>query len=210
MLVAILTALAFVSAILAAIAATLKQRLTLYLFKPLTVVFIILIALQPKHPTSQFYRYAIIGGLLFSLAGDIFLMLPTDRFIQGLVSFLIAHLFYITAFMYESGRALSALDLIPFLIYGGLMLRVLWPHLGKMKTPVIVYMLAILTMGWAAASRRLLTEQEGSLLAMIGAILFIISDSALAVDRFKGRFRGAQALILSTYFAAQWLIALST
>jgi uncharacterized membrane protein YhhN len=55
-----------------------------------------------------------------------------------------------------------------------------------------------------------MTEQEGSLLAMMGAILFILSDSALAVDRFKGRFRGAQALILSTYFTAQWLIALST
>ena len=90
------------------------------------------------------------------------------------------------------------------------MLRVLWPHLGKMRVPVIVYMLAILLMGWVAASRWILTKQEGSLLAFIGAVLFIMSDSVLAVDRFKGRFRSAQLLILSTYFTAQWLIALST
>ena len=209
MFVVVLSILAFVSAILAILAAYQHRRLTHYLFKPLTVVFIILIALQAKHPTSPFYRRAIIAGLLFSLAGDIFLMLP-DRFIQGLASFLAAHVFYIAAFTRESGGALSFSTLIPFLIYGGMMLRVLWPHLGKMKLPVMIYVAAILMMGWTAAGRRLLTEQEGSLLAFLGAILFIASDSVLALDKFRGRFRSAQLLILVTYFTAQWLIALST
>ncbi|HYJ45632.1 MAG TPA: lysoplasmalogenase [Pyrinomonadaceae bacterium] len=206
----VLTLLAFISAVLTILASYQGRRLTLYLFKPLTILFIILIALESKHPTSVFYRYAIIIGLLFSLAGDLFLMLPDDRFIQGLVSFLLAHFCYIAAFTTESGRALSGLDLIPFLIYGGLMLRLLWPHLGKMKAPVIVYMLVILLMGWVAASRWLITGQEGSRLAFSGATLFIASDSLLAVDRFRGRFRSAQLFILGTYFTAQWLIALST
>src|SRR5919199_1265086 len=210
MLVAVLTALALISATLAILAATLKQRLTLYLFKPLTIILIIGIALEAKHPTFLFYKQAVLAGPLFSLVGDIFLMLPSARFLPGLVSFLAAHVLYIAAFLYQSGNSLSALDLIPFLIYGGLMLRLLWRHLGKMRVPVVAYMLVILTMGWAAVSRRLMTEQEGSLLAMLGAILFIISDSLLAFDRFRGRFRGAQAFILGTYFTAQWLIALST
>lgn len=210
MLVAVLSILAFFSAVLAILSAYQKRRLTHYLFKPLTVVLIILIALQAKHPTTPFYRQAIIAGLIFSLAGDIFLMLPEDRFIPGLVSFLFAHVFYVAAFTYESGRALSFWTLIPFLLYGGLMLRVLWPHLGKLKLPVLIYMAVILAMGWTAADRRLLTEQSGSLLAFLGAVLFIASDSALALDKFRGRFRSAQLLILSTYFTAQWLIALST
>ncbi|MDT4896163.1 MAG: hypothetical protein QOH25_1240 [Acidobacteriota bacterium] len=210
MLVAILTVLAFFSAILTILAAYQKRHLTHYLFKPLTLAFIIVIALQPKNPTSPFYRQAIIAGLLFSLVGDIFLMLPQDRFIPGLVSFLAAHVFYIVAFTRESERALSFYTLIPFLLYGCLMLRVLWPHLGKMRLPVLMYLLAILMMGWAAAGRRMLTEQPGSLLAFLGALLFIASDSVLALDKFKGRFRSAQLLILSTYFTAQWLIALST
>jgi uncharacterized membrane protein YhhN len=210
MLVASLTVLAFFSAILTILAAYQKRHLTHYLFKPLTLVFIILIALQSKNPTSPFYRQAIIAGLLFSLVGDILLMLPQDRFIPGLVSFLAAHVFYIVAFTRESERALSFYTLIPFLIYGSLMLRVLWPHLGKMRLPVVMYMLAILMMGWAAAGRRLLTEQPGSLLAFLGAILFIASDSALALDKFRRPFRSAQLFILSTYFTAQWLIALST
>lgn len=210
MFVAILTALTFVSATLTILAMYQGRRLTLYLFKPLTVVFIILIALQPRYPTSPFYRQAIIAALLFSLVGDIFLMLPRDRFIPGLVSFLAAHVFYIAAFAYESNRALSTWELIPFLIYGILMLRVLWSHLNQMRTPVILYMIAILMMGWVAASRWMLTGQDGSRQAFVGAILFIASDSVLALERFRGRFRSAQLLILSTYFMAQWLIALST
>jgi uncharacterized membrane protein YhhN len=210
MLVAILTVLALLAAIITILATYQGWRLTHYLFKPLAIIFIILIALEPNHPTSSFYRYIIIAGLLFSLVGDIFLMLPRDRFfIHGLISFLVAHLCYIAAFMYESGHAASLRGVIPFLIYGGLMMRVLWPHLGKMRVPVVFYMLAILMMGWTATSRWMLTEQPGSLLAMLGALLFIASDSLLALDKFKGRFRSAQLLIFSTYAVAQWLIALS-
>lgn len=154
MLVAILTALTLIAAILTILAAYRNGRLTHYLFKPLTILFIILIALESNHPTSSFYRYTIIAGLLFSLAGDIFLMLPRDSFfIHGLISFLVAHIFYIAAFMFESGRALSLRGVIPFLIYGGLMMRVLWPHLGKMRTPVLAYVMVILMMGWTATSR---------------------------------------------------------
>jgi uncharacterized membrane protein YhhN len=210
MLLIVLTVLAFISATLAILGAYQERRLTHYLFKPLTICFVIFIALQPKNPVSAFYRYAIILGLLFSLAGDIFLMLERDRFIQGLISFLVAHLLYITAFMYESGRSLSLWSAVPFLLYGGLMMRLLWPHLGKMRLLVLIYMLVILLMGWTAASRWMLTGQVGSLPAMTGALLFIASDSLLAIDKFKGRFRSAQFLILLTYFAAQWLIALST
>lgn len=209
--VIILTVLALVAMILTILATYQSWRLTHYLFKPLTILFIILIALEPNHPTSSFYRYMILAGLLFSLAGDIFLMLPRDRFfIHGLISFLVAHLFYIVAFMFESGRALSLRGVIPFLIYGGLMMRVLWPHVGKMRVPVVFYMTAILMMGWTAMSRWMLTEQPGSLLAMLGALFFIASDSLLALDKFKGRFRSAQLLIFTTYVIAQWLIALST
>ena len=205
-----ISALAAISAFLAIRAEYFGPRIKVYLFKPLTVLFIILIALQEKNAVSQAYRVAIIAGLLFSLAGDIFLMLPRDRFLQGLVSFLIAHICYIAAFITEGNRAFSILSLLPFLVYGGLMMHALWPHLGKMRVAVVVYMLVILLMGWQAASRFLVTNQEGSLLAFTGALFFIASDSILALNRFKTGFRSAQAFILSTYFIAQWLIALST
>jgi uncharacterized membrane protein YhhN len=212
MSVPFLTILIFVSAVLAILAATKRRwQIVHYIFKPLTVVLVILLALQEKYPVSPLYRRAIIIGLLFSLAGDIFLMLPRDSFIQGLISFLIAHLFYIVAFGHESSWALSLWSALPLLIYGCLMYGVLSPHLRSLRVPVMLYMLVILLMGCVALSRWMLAGQEGSGLAAAGALFFIASDSLLAVDRFKDRnFRDSQLLILSTYFIAQWLIALST
>lgn len=210
MLVILLSALVFVSAILHLRAEYVGARRSIYFFKPLTMCFIILIALQSKNPVSSFYKYAIACGLLFSLAGDIFLMLPTDRFISGLVSFLFAHLFYIAAFTFEGTRDPGLLSAIPFLIYGALMLRILLPHLGGMKAPVMIYMLVIMLMAWQALNRWLGVAGQGSALAFAGSLLFVISDSLLALNRFKSRFQNAQLYIMSTYFMAQWLIALST
>jgi uncharacterized membrane protein YhhN len=181
-----------------------------YLFKPLTVILILLLALIPKYPVAPFYRYMIVAGLVCSLIGDVFLMLPSDRFIQGLLSFLVAHIFYIAAFAFSGERALSKWAALPLLIYGVVMLWWLWSVLAKMRVPVIVYMLVILLMAWMALSRYLETGVSGSFLAALGSIFFLASDSILAVNKFKAGFRSAQLLILITYFMAQWPIALST
>ncbi|MBD0373306.1 MAG: lysoplasmalogenase [Pyrinomonadaceae bacterium] len=206
-----LTALSILVAVSAALHISAEyggRRAHVYVFKPLTVAFIIGIALWSE---PSVYKYLILAGLLFSLMGDVFLMLPKDSFIAGLVSFLIAHLFYIAAFTIDgaaTGRP-SWLAAAALLIYGGVMLRLLFPFLGKMKIPVIIYMLAILLMVWQAANRCVNTETSDGFLAFAGATLFAASDSFLAWNRFRRSFRSAQFLILSTYFAAQWLIALS-
>lgn len=184
-------------------------RRNVYIFKPLTTSLIILTALLLPPAAPAPYKLLIILGLLFSLGGDVFLMLPNDRFIFGLVSFLIGHILYIFAFTRQAGLQLTPWVLIAYLLYGALMLALLWPHLGSMKGPVMLYMLVILIMGWQAVERWLLLGGLGGLLAALGAVLFVISDSVLALDRFRGRFKSARAIVLSTYFAAQWLIALS-
>ena len=204
-----LTLLALVSAILHIRAEYRGDRRSVYLFKPLTMISIILIALQAQSRVTSFYKYMIIAGLLCSLLGDIFLMLPSDRFISGLLSFLLAHLFYIAALTSGQTSLYALRYAIPFLVYGALMLWILFPHLGKMRLPVVIYMLVILIMSWQALSRWMGTEQAGSALAFFGALLFTASDSILALNRFRGRIRHAQFYILSNYFTAQWLIALS-
>jgi uncharacterized membrane protein YhhN len=209
MAVILLTLLALGSAAIHIRAEYYGPRRHVYVFKPLTMVLIVLVALQAAEPVSSFYKAVILIALLFSMAGDIFLMLPTDRFVQGLVSFLIAHLFYIVAFAGESDYTVLAWTAIPLLVVGGVMLWLLWPTLGEMKPPVMVYMLVILAMGWQAINRWLETDQTGSGLAAFGALLFIASDSLLALNRFRKPFRASRLLVLSTYFSAQWLIALS-
>ena len=85
----------------------------------------------------------------------------------------------------------------------------LWPRLFDMKVPVAVYVLAIAAMAWQATARWLDSGEPGALLACLGASLFVVSDSVLAVNRFRRPFASAQAIVLGTYFLAQYLIALS-
>jgi uncharacterized membrane protein YhhN len=182
-------------------------RLHVYIFKPLTMVFILLIAIFGQ-ANLPLYRYMIIAGLVFSMAGDVFLMLPSDRFVAGLVAFLIAHLFYIVAFMSEIST-LIWWPLIPLVTYGIVIYIILAPYLGKLKSPVFIYIVVILIMAWLAWERWSHSSQSGALLACVGAFLFIISDTILAINRFRGAFKLARVLNLTTYFAAQCLIASS-
>ena len=205
----ILTLLAVGSAILFIWAEYNGPPIQIYIFKPLTMVFILLIAVLKTKEAPAFYAFAIIAGLVCSMAGDIFLMLPSDQFILGLISFLIAHLFYIAAFTYGRKIRPAPWLLIPFVLYGILIYGILSPYLGEMKLPVAAYIVVILVMGWRAWERWSQTAEKTALLAFLGAILFIISDSVLALNRFREPFEVARALNLSTYFAAQWLIALS-
>jgi len=209
MLIVILTLLVIPSASLHIRAEYRGPQHHVYVFKPLTMACILLIAVQAGRANYSLYMYAIIAGLICSLAGDVFLMLPSDRFVAGLVSFLIAHLLYITAFVSGTGLGFSWWLLPPFVIYGIFMYSILSPYLGKMRLPVLVYLMVILFMAWQAWERWNQTGQSQALLASLGAVLFLISDSALAINRFRGEYKSAQALVLSTYFAAQWLIALS-
>ena len=64
------------------------QQARVYVFKPLTMLLVLALALQPSTSTNALYQWTLVAGLLFSLAGDVFLMLPSDRFVAGLASFL--------------------------------------------------------------------------------------------------------------------------
>ena len=174
----------------------------------MTTILIIVIALLGKGEVTALYKTLILVGLIFCLGGDIFLMLPERYFIAGLVSFLIGHLFYIAAFVTDTGFSLSWWG-IPLLIYGIFIYGLLAPHLGQMRLPVILYVLVILVMAWQALGRWADIHTGGALMAAVGAILFVASDSILALNRFRKPFRTGRALTLVTYYSAQWFIALS-
>ncbi len=137
------------------------------------------------------------------------MMLPEKRFIEGLAFFLAAHGLYIAAFRPGPGERVAASTMLPFVVFAMLAFRVLAPSLGRMKLAVLVYVAAISAMACLAASRFIMHGGTGPLLAMIGALLFMGSDGALAYNRFIRPFHAAQAVILGLYFPAQVLIALS-
>ena len=82
-------------------------RIGLYLFKPLTMLLIIALFSTKTALTLNTYSSLLLIGLLCSLAGDIFLMLPKDRFLPGLISFFLAHLAYIAAFTINGGFGIA-------------------------------------------------------------------------------------------------------
>jgi len=185
------------------------RQAQVFLLKPLTTVLILaLAALTPT--TDSRYQLAVCVGLALSVAGDVFLMLPGDRFLPGLVSFLLAHLAYLVAF--TRGLHVEA-TVVPVLAYGAVgaaVFAVLWPGLSRqLRSPVAVYVAVIAMMAGVALARWLEIGGGPPLAAAVGAGLFLVSDALLALDRFRWSFRWSRAAVLGSYWAAQFLIAMS-
>jgi uncharacterized membrane protein YhhN len=179
-----------------------------YLFKPLTTLLLIVLAWSEREREADGYRAAIVAGLAASLAGDVFLMLPGDAFTPGLVSFLVAHVCYLRAFTMDGGWRTSA-RVAPYAAAYLLLMAVLLPNLGPLILPVVIYGAVLVSMGWQAAERAARRRSGPALRAALGGAVFIVSDSVLAIDRFVVPFHAATLVVMTTYIAAQWLIARS-
>lgn len=206
----LLLALVAVSALACIASDYAGRRVFVYVFKPLTMVWVLALAGQTGAGVEPGYGGLVVTALLFSLAGDVLLMLPSDRFAQGLASFLVAHLVYVAAFWADGGGSGPLLGPLPFVVAGALAYAWLLPGLGRLRIPVAVYVAAIAAMAGLATMRCLALPSTGALLACAGATLFVVSDAALAANRFRTPFAAAQAVVLGTYFSGQCLIALST
>jgi uncharacterized membrane protein YhhN len=188
-----------------------------YIAKPLATILLFAFAWLAPQPVSRRYRLAVAVGLVWSLAGDCWLMFP-GYFVAGLVSFLIAHLAYIVAFTDGTRLGARPLTWIACLGVGGVMLSLLWPGVPPaLRIPVVAYMLALGTMAAQAITRwQVVAAGQGgdavvnaARFAAIGGVLFMASDSLLAWGRFKGALPLSALLVLGTYYAAQWCIARS-
>jgi uncharacterized membrane protein YhhN len=182
------------------------SHILVYVFKPLATALVLSVAVAAGAFATTYGRLVALS-LVFSLAGDVFLMLPKDRFINGLLSFLVAHVVLSVAFALQA-TGLSWWLLLP-VIAGTGMYMALAPHLGRMKIPVVVYITVIAAMAWFALERWHLQGSPSAALAALGSVLFLVSDSVLAFNRFRAKFRLAELLVLSTYYVSIWLTALS-
>ncbi len=178
-----------------------------YVLKPLTTLLILAIAgTAPPSP----YRNRLLGGLALSLVGDVCLMFEGEGpFLGGLGSFLVAHLAFIWAFIGAAPAGSPPLWTLGLLAYALPFFGWLLPKTGSLKGPVLVYGLVLLGMALAAARGHHAVSSPRTVRALAGALLFVVSDSALALRQFGGPYRGAQPLVLSTYWAAIGCLAAS-
>jgi uncharacterized membrane protein YhhN len=204
----ILTVLAAASGIVAIIADRRKSWKLITVFRPLTMALIIAVAAAGRTAGWPF-QLRILLGLAACLAGDAFMMLKKKMFVEGLVAFLFGHLFYISAFLAVMRPRADLGTILPLFIFASAMLTILFPHLGRLKVPVALYILVIMIMAGLATQRYVDVGGAAAFKAFLAAVLFVISDSVLAINRFVRPFTAAQPLVLSAYFAAQLLFALS-
>lgn len=163
------------------------------------------------------YRRWITIGLIFSLGGDILLDIPEaqlpNQFVFGLSSFLIGHLAYVVAYTSDT-RRLAPVGLVIALACGGSMFWILnsGPEgLGPLFIPVALYALTISAMLWRALARSGVAgiPPVSILLAAVGALLFVASDSMIGINRFVQPFAEAKYAIIITYWLGQLGIAAS-
>lgn len=173
-----------------------------YFFKPATLAALIAFAVVQDAPS------VVIIALSFSLAGDVFLMLPRDLFIFGLASFLAAHIAYFIAFRPVADEWwIPAAWLLPV---GVLLVLKMGQGAGHLFPALIAYMAAILAMVVAATSEMWESEAIDSWpYAAVGALLFMTSDALIGWNRFVRPMSGAPLAIIVTYHLAQMLLVTS-
>lgn len=159
----------------------------------------------------------LLGALLFSWIGDVILLFADKAeiyFILGLVAFLISHVIYIILFNKQNkpdvpkNKGLFFIGLGFILVYLATMLIVLLPKLGDLQLPVIVYALTISTMLLYAFSGYLIWKKPANTYILVGAIIFVLSDSILAMDKFYEPIYKNSFFIMLTYLMAQYLIVI--
>ena len=197
----LLVALALVSAVVDWVAVVDDDPKLEYLCKPLTVFLLILAALAIE-PDDETTRTWFVAALVFSLAGDVFLMLKErDLFVLGLASFLIAHLAYVGGFVTAGVGALRLvlgvlLAAAAVALVGTRIVNAAHEKTPELAVPVIAYMGVISAMLVFAVG-------SGNGVALLGALLFYVSDALIGWTRFVQPFKWAPLAIMVTYHLAQ-------
>lgn len=203
-------AIVAITAILTSIAGP-EWRWLHYISKPLAIVLLLAIVSSAPSVILARYKWAIIAGLALSLGGDIFLMLPQDYFIPGLICFLLAHCCYIAALTSDIRFGTRPLTFLVCILLAVGMVVGLWSVLpSDVRIPVAVYALVLALMAAQAIARAQTLATSSSRSAATGAILFMISDTILAYGKFRFDIPLEGLWVLSSYFAAQWFIARSS
>jgi uncharacterized membrane protein YhhN len=212
----ILSALAMLFFILFAIReySAFKRKLTFkYFFSPMvivSVIFIVIFSIALKGPSV--YSILVLFALIFALIADTLLMIEEVSFLKnGLIFFLISHLFYVYAFMdgyiFEKWHLALAFSLLLVNIFHVKLIR---KGAGKLIVPVVFYIIVLDLMGFFAITK--LNNGSGlfELLLALGAVMFLVSDFILSIDAFVKKINHSTVYTWLFYAPAQFLFALST
>lgn len=201
----------------------LQNYIIVYITKPLLMPCLLAIFSLNCDDHHILERTTMNVALISSFLGDILLLQPRgDRFLAGLVSFLVAHLSYITMFIAQiresidhSNQRLTLSTMlfksIPFVVFITVIYSVFYPALTdpgndheSLLVPVFLYTLIIVAMAYISFLRD--TKVTGFRRVFIGALLFVLSDTCLAVNKFVAPIPMPALFVMVTYGLGQYLI----
>jgi uncharacterized membrane protein YhhN len=177
------------------------------LAKPAAMVGLLAVAWLAGAADTASGRWVLLA-LVLGLVGDVLLLEDTaQRFLAGLVAFLLGHLAYVAAFV-TAGLDRPALGWLGVLVVLAALVvgrRILpgavssgGPRLGAAVAAYMVVIGALAVTGWAT----------GLLLVGVGVTLFVVSDTVLAMGRFVQEHRWTFVVVMVTYHVAQAAIVL--
>jgi len=182
-------------------------------FKPLILLSLIGYYMAAAERRSHVF----IRALFFSWVGDVLLLFAGGAeifFITGLVAFLISHLLFIQVYRQQrdvdSEKGLLGTQKVryalPIVLVSTGLVVVLYNSLGNLKIPVMAYALVLCVMALNALFRYGRTNTQSFWMVFCGALLFLTSDSLLALNKFLSPIDGGRFLVMLTYVSAQYLI----
>lgn len=186
-----------------------ENQTTRYFTKPLLMPLLAVFYVMNAFEVS----WLIMAALVFSFAGDVFLLWAEKKlvFLAGLVAFLLAQLMY--CIFVAGGIDFTAVpsDLMfggiaGYIALGGAIYGTLFRHLGKMKIPVLVYVLILVLMSFLTFIRMGQHEGVAGWMPFAGSLFFIVSDTILAFHTFKAKINNGGVYTMATYLFAQIML----
>ncbi len=184
-----------------------------YVCKPGVMLILLIYLSLTTHFSNGVIWFAF--GICFSLIGDIFLMLPRKQFMTGLIFFLLAHLSYIGGFInfkpqlnWAGLMIIFIIAITSFGIYRLVTSRKVYFAKKRLKIPILIYTIAISGMLFCA----LLSLASSTwffipaFMVSLGAFLFYISDSIIAINRYVPGAHPGRLISMMTYHCGQGLI----
>ena len=175
------------------------------LLKPLTTILVILLVCLFRTDNSR-NTILVVVALVACLTGDV-LLLDEARFALGLTSFLLAQLIFAYVFFTMADGQLGYASLVVLSIAGLSFYWFLYPQLGALAIPVAIYLCCISTMCWLAVNLYRVKPSPAAYLLCVAGILFMLSDTIIAINKFLHPFSFSQVVILTTYWVSISLIA---
>jgi len=175
------------------------------LAKPATTSWIIIIPFVNGSDFKSIYDFSIFLGLLFSLAGDVFLLNYDKYFNFGLLSFLSAHICYSIAFY----SICTQINPYTFIFHLSVVMFPVYFFRRILDIKILAYILVITLMTSIAFNNLMNDLNTETLILFVAVISFMVSDFILALNKFVKPFKLSEAVILSTYFTAQLIFSLT-